>query len=88
MGICGGLEFIPFAYPFYATRPLDWMGLPEYRPIAIYFGFPYFKIYQEVVFMTDISGFIITVLIMICLLGVLIGQAVGIHICKKKDVVW
>jgi hypothetical protein len=88
MGISGGLELIPFAYPFYATRPLDWMGIPEYRPIAIYFGFPYFKIYQEIVFMTDISVFVIAVLTTICILGVLIGQAVGIHVCKKKDDEW
>jgi hypothetical protein len=88
MGICGGLELIPFAYPFYATRPLDWMGLPEYRPIAIYFGFPFFKLYQEVVLMTEVSGLIITILTLICILGVLIGYAFGTLKYKKKDQVW
>jgi hypothetical protein len=88
MGICGGLELIPFAYPLYATRPLDWVGLPEYRPIAIYFGFPFFKLYQEVVLMTDISAFVISILTGVCVLGVLIGYSIGNRAYKKKDQVW
>ena len=88
MGICGGLELVPLAYPLYAARPLDWMGLPEYRPIAIYFAFPFFKIYQEVVLMTDISSLIIAVLCVVCILGVLIGYAVGIRRYKKTTDVW
>ena len=88
MGISGGLELVPLAYPLYAARPLDWMGLPEYRPIAIYFAFPYFKIYQEVVLMTDISSFIITILCVVCFLGVLIGYTIGFRRYKKTTDVW
>jgi hypothetical protein len=88
MGVFSGLELIPFAYPIYAARPLDWMGLPEYRPIAIYLVFPNFKLYQEVVLMTEFSSFIIVVFTLICVLGILIGLAIGNRTFTKKSGLW
>ena len=85
MGTIGGLELIPFAYPLYATQPLDWIGLPEYRPIAIYFGFPSYKIHQEVVLMTEISPLIISILTIVCVVGVLLGQVIGSRRMKRRD---
>lgn len=85
MGIIGGLELVPFAYPLYVTRPLDWMGLPEYRPIAIYFGFPFYKIYQEVVLMTEFSPFIISIITVVCVVGIVMGQIVGNRKMKSND---
>jgi hypothetical protein len=85
MGIIGGIELAPIAYPLYATRPLDWMGLPEYRPIAIYFGFPFLKLHQEVVLMTEFSPFIICFFMVVCVLVIMIGQTMGNRKMKSRD---
>jgi hypothetical protein len=86
IGIIGGLELIPLVYPLYAARPPDWVGLPEYRPIAIYLVGPTIKIYQEVVLMTYTSLFVISILSIVSIVGVMIGQVIGARKMKRGDI--